>query len=75
MRPQHSNLPTALDKMVDNEEVIPVLDKDGKIIGDLTLNRVLSAFHNKQLDIPSEPCKTRQEILINDKETGKMHVM
>jgi predicted transcriptional regulator len=38
-------LQAAFDKMVDNkEDVIPVLDKDGKIIGDLTLNGVLSTL-------------------------------
>ena len=36
------NLQTALDKMLDYEEdVIPVIDKEGKILGDLRLSEVL----------------------------------
>jgi CBS domain-containing protein len=41
----NGTLQAALDRMIDyGEDIIPVLDKDGKIIGDLTVNKVLSAL-------------------------------
>ena len=51
---------SALDKMIEYEEdVIPVLDKDGTIIGDLTLNEVLSALQAEEY--PYSPEDTRKE--------------
>ena len=46
---EDDRLQTALDKIVHHEQdILPVLDKDGKIIGDLTLNKVLLALRSNQ---------------------------